>query len=65
MLLGWTCKPMSPLDITPKMIRDFRKVLLDNLYAPRTVNKHIAAIRSALSYAVRAEYIPFNKLMVV
>ena len=63
MLLGWTCKPKSPFDITPKMIRDFRQILLKNLYAPRTVNKHIAAIRSALSYAVRAEYIPINKLI--
>ncbi len=57
------CKPKSPLDVTPKMIRHFRQVQLDKRLAPRTINKHIAAIRSALSYAVRAEIIPVNKLL--
>jgi integrase len=57
------CKPKSPLDITPKMIREFKKVQLRNGLAPRTINKHISAIRSALSYAFRAEIIPVNKLL--
>ncbi len=44
------------------MIRVFRLKLLDEGLAARTINKHIAAIRSALSYAVRAEVVPTNKL---
>lgn len=51
------------MDITPKMIRDFRRIKLEKGLAPRTINKHISAIRSALSYAVRAEIIPDNKLL--
>ncbi len=57
------CKPKSPLDITPKMIRVFRRSQLENGLTARTINKHIAAIRSALTYAVRAEIVPTNKLL--
>ena len=57
------CKPNSPLDITPKMIRQFRQTQKQNGLAARTINKHIAAIRSALSYAVRDEIVPANKLL--
>ncbi len=60
--LAEVCKPKTPLEITPKMIRVFRKIQLEKGYAARTINKHISAIRSALSYAVRAEIIPVNKL---
>ncbi|KPK74776.1 MAG: hypothetical protein AMJ79_13200 [Phycisphaerae bacterium SM23_30] len=56
------CNPQGPIDITPKMIRVFRLKLLDKGLAARTINKHIATIRSALSYAVRAELVPTNKL---
>ena len=56
------CNPKSPIEINPKMIRVFRLKLLDEGLAARTINKHIAAIRSALSYAVRAEVVPTNKL---
>ena len=61
--IGRICKPKSPGSITPKMIRTFRKKQLGNGLAPGTINKHIRAIRSALSYAVRAEIIPSNKLL--
>jgi len=62
-VLGEICKPKEPSAITPKMIREFRQAQLKRGLAPRTINKHIAAIRSALSYAVRAEIIPSNKLL--
>ena len=61
--LGRACKPGSPLSITPKMIRQFRIIQQDRGLAARTINKHIAAIRSALSYAVRDEILPSNKLL--
>ena len=61
--LGRVCKPKSPLEITPRMIRDFRRKLLDENLSPFTVNKHIRIIRSALSYAVRDEINPVNKLL--
>ncbi len=61
--LGRACKPNSPLDITPKMMRTFRLVLLDKGLSVHTINKHIRVVRSALSYAVRAEIIPSNKLL--
>ena len=57
------CRPETPGDIAPKMIRRFRQVQRDGGLTARTVNKHIAAIRSALSYAVRAEILPSNKLL--
>jgi integrase len=63
MALERVCKPKSPLDISPKMIRQFRRAQLENGLAPRTINKHISAIRSALSYAMRAEIIPSNRLL--
>ncbi|MCP4708386.1 MAG: site-specific integrase, partial [Planctomycetes bacterium] len=56
------CRPKSPIEITPKMMRDFRRKLLKKGLAVRTINKHIATVRSALSYAVRAELVPTNKL---
>lgn len=61
--LGRECKPRSPSAINPKMIRVFRKRQLEKGLAIGTVNKHIRAIRSALSYAVRAGIIPSNKLL--
>ncbi len=61
--LGQTCNPNGPNDITPKMIRVFRKLQLEAGYQPRTINKRIEGIRSALSYAVRDEIIPSNKLL--
>jgi len=61
--LGRICKPSGPGSITPKMIREYRKQQLSNGFAPRTINKHIQAIKSALSYAVRAEIISSNKLL--
>lgn len=61
--LGEVCRPKSPGAITPRMIREFRQVLLKKGLAPRTINKYVAGIRSALSYAVRAEIIPSNKLL--
>ena len=61
--LAIACKPKSPLDISPKMIRQFRKVQKQKGLAARTINKHIASIRSALSYAVRNEILPANKLL--
>jgi integrase len=45
------------------MIRDFRKKQLEKGLAIGTANKHIRAIRSALSYAVREGIIPSNKLL--
>jgi len=57
------CSPATLTEITPSMIREFRKKQLENGYAPRTINKHIEGIRSALSYAVRSEIIPTNKLL--
>ena len=62
-MLGEICKPKSPGAVTPRMIREFRQVLLKTGLKASTVNKHIANIRSALSYAVRAEIIPSNKLL--
>ena len=56
------CNPKSPIEITPKMIRVFRLKLLKEGLAPRTINKHVATSRSALSYAVRAEVVLANKL---
>ena len=56
------CRPKSPIEINPTMIREFRRTQLEKGYRPRIVNKHITTIRSALSYAVRAEIIPVNKL---
>jgi integrase len=61
--LGAVCRPKTPGAITPAMIREFRQVQLKNGLTARTINKHIAAIRSALSYAVRSEIIPSNKLL--
>ena len=61
--LKTACRPTSPLDIAPKMIRQFRQLQKQNGLSPRTINKHIAAIRSALSYAVRSEIVPTNKLL--
>jgi len=61
--LGDVCKPKSPIEINPPMIRVFRQSMLDREYHPRTVNKHISAIRSALSYAVRDQIVPSNKLI--
>ena len=58
-----TCRPKSPIDITPKMIRRFRRIELDQGLRPNTINKRIRAIRSALSYAVRDEILPNNKLI--
>ncbi|MFH1613835.1 MAG: tyrosine-type recombinase/integrase [Planctomycetota bacterium] len=63
MALGKACNPKNIIDITPKTIRYFRQIQLKKGLTPRTVNKHISAIRSALSYAVRAEIIPANKLL--
>ena len=57
------CKPKGPLDITPKLIRRFRLVQKQNGLAASTINKHIAAIRSALIYAVRGEIVPTNRLL--
>ena len=61
--LRQACRPKSPADITPKTIRRFRQNLTEKGLAARTVNKHIAAIRSALSYAVRAEVVHSNRLL--
>jgi integrase len=61
--LGETCRPKGPGAITPAMIREFRQAQLQKGLTARTINKHIAAIRSALSYAARAEIIPSNKLL--
>jgi integrase len=61
--LGRICNPKNPIAITPKMIRDYRRIQLGNSLTARTINKHISALRSALSYAVRAESIPVNKLL--
>ncbi|MBN2594861.1 MAG: tyrosine-type recombinase/integrase [Sedimentisphaerales bacterium] len=65
--LGEACKPRSPRDINPKMIRNFKRILLEsgleNKLSPNTINKYIRAIRSALSYAVRDEIILENKLI--
>ncbi len=57
------CKPKSPIDITPKMIRRYRQGELKKGLRPNTINKRIRSIRSALSYAVRDEIIPNNKLI--
>ncbi len=61
--LGEECRPSSPGAITPAMIREFRQAQLKRGLTPRTINKRIAAIRSALSYATRAGIIPSNKLL--
>jgi len=61
--LGRVCQVKSPLDITPKLIKVFRRRQLENGLSARTINKHVSAIRSALSYAVRDEVIPENKLL--
>ncbi len=61
--LGNICKPETPGSITPMMIRSFRKKRLEAGLASGTINKRIRAIRSALSYAVRAGIIPSNKLL--
>ena len=60
--LGEGCRPKSPHEVNPKMIRAFRKIQLATGLAARTINKRIRGIKSALSYAVRAEIIPSNKL---
>jgi integrase len=57
------CKPKAPVEITPGVIRIFRRKCLENGAAPRTINKWIATIRSALSYAVRSGILPSNKLL--
>lgn len=57
------CNPKTPNEVTPAMIRAFRKSQLEAGYKPRTINKRIEGIRSALSYAVRDEIIPENKLL--
>lgn len=57
------CKPRYLTDITPALMRKFKKILLDQgHYAKSTINKHVGRIRSALSYAVRDEYLTINKL---
>jgi integrase len=61
--LGEICKPAKLADIDPKMIKMFRRVLLNKKASPNTINKHIRTIRSALSYAVRDGYIQSNKLV--
>ena len=61
--LGKTCAPKTPADINPKMIRIFRQRQLEGGLKPRTINKRIEGIRSALSYAVRDEIIRVNKLL--
>ncbi len=61
--LGRICRPKKPLDVNPKMIRAFRQKLLSENYAPGTINKFIRTIKSALSYAVRDEIVPKNKLI--
>lgn len=61
--LEQVCNPKSPLDINPKMIREFRRIQLAKNLSINTVNKQIRHIRSALSYAVRSEIIPTNKLL--
>lgn len=57
------CNPKSPAEITPKMIRAFRLKLLAEGLEPSTINQHVSVIRSALSYAVRAEVVAANKLL--
>lgn len=61
--LGRACKPKDPSSIAPRMIREFQRMQLKKGLTAGTVNKHIAAIRSALSYAVRAGVLPANKLL--
>ena len=61
--LKLACRPKGPIEITPAMIYRFRRVQLEKGYKPRTINKNIEAIRSSLSYAVRAELIPENTLL--
>ena len=45
------------------MIQKFRQTQTQDGLPPRTVNKRIAAIRSALSYAVRSEIVRTSKLL--
>lgn len=62
--LGRVCKPKSPLDVTPGLMRVFRRRLLEQgLLSANTINKLVRFIRSALSYAVRDEIVPQNKLL--
>lgn len=58
------CKPRYLSDITPALMRKFRQTLLEQgHYSKSTINKFLRTIRSALSYAVRDEFIQANKLL--
>ena len=61
--LAQACEPKRLIDIDPRMIREFRRKMLDRSKSPNTINKHIRTIRSSLSYAVRNDYLQKNKLL--
>ncbi len=59
-----TCHPQRLEDVSPAMIRHYRRKLLKKKgNSPNTINKHIRTIRSALSYAVRDGYLATNNLL--
>ncbi|MCP4711365.1 MAG: site-specific integrase [Planctomycetes bacterium] len=60
---GKACKPKTVADITPRMIRDFLKHLIDDNKSRHTANRYVREIKSALSYAVQDGILPFNKLL--
>jgi len=61
--LALVCKPKRLIDVDPKMIRLYRSKQMDTDKSPNTINKNIRTIRSALSYAVRSDYLQSNKLL--